>query len=239
MTTWAAKDPDAVLDYLYTIPLDEGDSVADALLESIAGTVNIDSQSRSGANVTAWLSGGVDGETSIFRISWTTTGGRDDDDAISLAVVESDIAQLVFTGYAKPAPAHLQMRYPAFASVSTSTIAYWLKDAERFVTNAWTEGDYAAGLMALAAHNMALAGYGTDVGAIGSIPAGLSRMRSGSLELNFTEAAANARATGSFSATRYGQEFIALRLKNRAGPIVSDTGQVEMLGWPVYPLGWL
>jgi hypothetical protein len=51
------------------------------------------------------------------------------------------------------------------------------------------------GLMALAAHNMALAGSGPRSGA-GGVPAGITRMKSGSLELGFTDAAANARAAG-------------------------------------------
>ena len=37
MATWTAKDPDAVQDYVYTLPLDEGDSVASATFEKLGG----------------------------------------------------------------------------------------------------------------------------------------------------------------------------------------------------------
>lgn len=234
-TSWPAKDPDAVLDYTYRIPLDAGDSVASYTLESIAGTVAIDDESLAGApdttdkgygqDLTAWLSGGVAGEASVFRITWTTDAGRTPDPvSVVLQVAESDYAPLVLTGYAKPAAAHLVMRYPAFAAVPASTIQYWLTDAERAVDQSWTEGDYAAALMALAAHNMTLAGLGADAAALANIPAGLNRMKSGSLELGFTDAAANARAGGELTSTRYGQEYRALLLRNRGGPRVTGTG---------------
>src|SRR6185295_4639729 len=115
MSVWASKDPDAVQDYQYTIPLDEGDTVASYTFEKLTGSVAIDSQNRAGAVVTAFLSGGADGETSVFRVSWSTTGGRDDDDVITLFVSSHEYEALVLTDYAKPLPAHLKARYPAFA----------------------------------------------------------------------------------------------------------------------------
>jgi hypothetical protein len=225
MTTWAAKDPDAVLDYTYTIPLDEGDSVASYTLTRVSGTVVIDDDSNAGPVVTATLSGGTDGETSIFRIAWVTTAGREDDDYISLHISD-DAGELALTDYAKPRPDHLKARYPAFADVPTATIQYWLTDAERFVDDSWTEGDYAAGLMAMAAHNMALAGLGTEAAATADLPAGVTSFKSGALSVQFSEDAANDRTTGSLSSTRYGAEFAMLRRRNRAGPRVTATGTV-------------
>ena len=226
MAAWPSKDPQAVADYQYTIPLDEGDTVASYSLTKLTGDVVIDSDSNVGPVVTAWLSGGTEGETAVFRIAWITTGGRDDDDVITLFVSSHEYEALELTGYAKPLPPHLKARYAAFAAVDAGTIQYWLTDAERFVTTAWIEGDYAAGLMALAAHNMALAGYGTDAAALAGVPAGVTRMKSGSLELGFTEAAANARATGSLESTRYGLEYQALLKANRGGPLIQPSGVV-------------
>jgi hypothetical protein len=237
MSVWPSKDPQAVADYQYTIPLDEGDTVASYTLTKMTGDVVIDSDSNAGAVVTAWLSGGTDGETAVFRIAWATTGGRDDDDVITLTVSSHEYEALVLTDYAKPLPPHLKARYPAFAAVDAGTIQFWLTDAERFVTDSWTEGDYAAGLMALAAHNMALAGYGTDAAALASVPAGITRMRSGSFELGFTESAANARATGSLESTRYGQEYQALLKANRGGPLIQPTGVVPYDACCRYPQG--
>lgn len=235
MTAWAAKDPDAVLDYVYRIPLDAGDSVNSLTpwVTCIAGTVTIESQSLAGApnttsdgygqDVTVWLSGGANGETSVFRVAWTTSGGRENDDVITLNVIESDLAPLVLTGYMKPVAAHLMARYPAFANVPSATVQYWLTDAERYVTNVWSEGDYAAGLMAKAADSMAQAGLGTDAAVTAAIPTGVSRMKSGAFEMQFTDQAANARLTG-VGANRYGQEYLALLQRNRGGPRVAPSG---------------
>lgn len=223
METWAAKDPDAVLDYTYIIPLDEGDSVASYTLTVMSGTVVIDADSNAGAVVTATLSGGTDGETALFRIAWETTAGREDDDYIS-QLVSDDAGALVLTDYAKPKPDHLKVRYPAFAGVPTATIQYWLTDAERFVDDSWTEGDYAAALMALAAHNMALAGLGADAAATADLPAGVTRLKSGSLDVSFGDAHAEARATGALAATRYGAEYAMLRRVNKGGARVTPTG---------------
>jgi hypothetical protein len=145
---------------------------------------------------------------------------------------------LALTGYAKPAPAHLRQRYPAFASVDAGTIQYWLTDAERSVGVSWSEGDYAAALMALAAHNMALAGLGSDSAALATVPAGVSRFKSGSLDVTLTDAAANARATGSLASTRYGQEYQVLLRRNRGGPLVSDSGVIPPPAYPPFAYGW-
>jgi len=222
--TWPAKDPQAVLDYLYTIPLDEGDSVSSYTLEKLSGSVAIDSDSRALADVTAWLSGGEDGETSIFRLAWVTAGGREDDAILLLPVEANEPAPLALTGYAKPSAAHLIMKYPAFADVSPATIGFWLTDSERFVTPAWGEVDYAAGLMSLAAHNMALLGLGAGVEGLSGLPAGVNRIRSGSLDVSFTDAGANLRVNGGFAATLYGQEYDVLLRRNRGGPLIAPTG---------------
>jgi hypothetical protein len=249
MATWTAKDPDAVLDYIYRIPLDAGDSVTSLTpwVTKLSGAVVIDSQSLAaapdtttegyGQDVTVWLSGGTNGETAVFRAAWVTADGRTDDDVITLAVLESDVVPLVITGYMKPAAAHLLMRYPAFAAVPASTIAYWLTDAERSVDTSWGEGDYAAALMALAAHNMALAGLGTQAAALTDVPAGITSMRSGSLSLSFTTEAANARMTGDLTGTQYGQEYAVLLRRNRGGPYVGPTGALPVeeynrIGYP-------
>jgi hypothetical protein len=248
---WPPKDPDAVYDYTYRIPLDPADSIApgQATITKLSGDVVLDNPGGTlaatpdtvdgvyGQVITAWLSGGTDGETALFQVTWTTVGTRHDDGLIQLPVVSSEIDDLLLTGYAKPLPGHLTARYPAFAAVATSTIRAWLTDAERFVTTAWAEGDYAAGLMSLAAHNMALAGLGTDAAALVGVPAGITRMKSGSLELGFTDQAANARMAGGYDSTRYGAEYALLLRRNRGGPYVAPTGIVPEyapfgVGWP-------
>lgn len=239
MASWPSKDPDAVKDYVYRIPLDAGDSVSgQPTVTVLAGSIAIDNDPGDlaaapdttdegyGQDLTLIISGGDSGETGVVRVAWQTAQGRIDDDVVTLPIFESDLVPLVLTDYAKPAPGHLTVRYPAFADVPASTIQFWLTDAERSVDSSWMEGDYAAGLMALAAHNMALAGLGSDVAATASIPAGVSRFKSGSFEAAFTDAAANARSSGSLDATRYGMEFKNLLRRNRGGPLVTSTGTV-------------
>lgn len=236
MTIWTAKDPDAVWDYLFTIPLDEGDTVVSHTFTKLSGDVVIDDETRTGADIVARLSGGTDGETAVFRATWVTTAGREDDEIITLFVNDNAYVELLLTGYMKPQVQHLTARYPAFVAVEPTVIAYWLTDAERFVDNTWMESDYAAALMALAAHNMASAGLGADAAASTGIPAGITSMKSGTLSLTFSDAAAKDRIEAALSSTRYGAEFAALLRRNKAGPRVMGTGSVDY-GPYVYPMG--
>jgi len=222
--SWPAKDPDAVLDYTYTIPLDEGDSVASSDFEKLSGDVVIDDKVRVGTLWTVTLSGGTDGETAVYRVAWTTTAGRELDEIITQAIAANEITELVLEGYVKPSAAHLVARYPAFADVEVTTIRAWLADAERYVDESWAEGDYAPALMALAAHNMTLAGLGTEAAVFARVPAGITAMKSGSMSLSFTPESANARAAGGLSSTRYGMEFRTLQARNHSGPLVAATG---------------
>jgi hypothetical protein len=128
--------------------------------------------------------------------------------------------------YDVPTADELQVRYTAFADVDDAVVTYWITDAQRFVTEAWTETDYAVALMAMAAHNMALAGLGTQAAVTSGIPAGVRRFKSGSFEAEFTEQHANAAASGDLSSTRYGQEYALLLRRNRGGPRVTPTGTV-------------
>jgi hypothetical protein len=217
MPSWPAKDPEAVADYRYDVVLDTDDELSSIDIALLSGTVEIDSQSSDETGITAFLSGGEDGETSVFRVSWMTAGGRSFDDIITLPVAANEITELVLTGYAKPAAAHLIARYPAFASVPLTTVRAWLTDAERSVDDSWAEGDYAAALMSLAAHNMALAGLGAASGT-GAIPAGVTRFKSGAMDVTVSEAAAGAMAKGGYQATRYGREFALLLRRNKGGP---------------------
>jgi hypothetical protein len=235
--TWAAKDPDATLDYLYTIPLDSSDAVATYDFVLVSGDVVIDSHSLDpeivanddvarGQTVTAWLSGGTDGTESVFRLSWTTTGGRENERIIALPVIANVEAGPVLTGYAMPAPDHLVIRYPEFAAVDRSTIQTWLNDALRMVSSAWSEADYAAGIMAYAAHHLALSGFGTNAESTSDLPPGITSMKIGTLALSFDAALTKAKAEGTWGATRYGVEFRRLLRANVGGPRVGRTGSL-------------
>lgn len=119
--------------------------------------------------------------------------------------------------YAAPTPEELQLRYPAFAAVAEDTIQYWLTDSLRSVDSSWIEDDRAPAEMALAAHNMALAGNGTQSGSA-ALPAGVTRFRSGAMDVTVSDEAATVSAKGGYNSTRYGQEFAALQRRSFGGP---------------------
>lgn len=211
--SWPARDPDAKLDYVYTIPLDEGDSVASYSATELTGGGTLESDSRTGADVKVWLSGGEDGQTNVYRIAWTTDAGREDEAVITQLVVSNETAAL--EGYDKPGTGHFLQRYPAFASVPAGTIEYWLADAARFVDESWSQPDYAPGIMAYAAWQMARAGIG---GSGSSLPAGVTRFRSGAMDVAISDSVASASLKGGVAASLYEEEFCRIRRRNLGGP---------------------
>ena len=88
----------------------------------------------------------------------------------------------------------------------------------RFVTDSWIEADRAVAEMAYAAHMMALNGLGGGLSA--SVPAGVTRFKSGAMDVAFSDAAAAATARGDFSSTRYGVEYAMLRRRSNGGPML-------------------
>jgi Protein of unknown function (DUF4054) len=223
MPSWPAKDPEAVADFRYNVALDEGDTLSTISITKLSGSVALDSQSSDASGITAWLSGGADGETAVFRVDWTTSGGRTFDDIITLPVVANEVSALALTDYAKPSPAHFIMRYPAFATVSPATIQFWLTDAERFVDTTWIEGDYAAAIMAHAAWQMAKGGHGAGLAGEG-FGAGVTRFKSGAMDVTISDKVAGAAASGGVAAGIYEAEFIALRRRNFSGPRLVGCG---------------
>ena len=118
--------------------------------------------------------------------------------------------------YIDPTAADLKMRKPEFAAVDDAVITYWLTDAHRFVDQSWAEGDYAPGLIAAAAHNMAkapVAGIaGSDVA--GFAAAGVTRFKSGTFDAQFSDEAVKVAVAGGWESTTYGQEYLALLRRN-------------------------
>lgn len=191
--SWPPKTPDAVLDYLYDIPLDEGDSVTSYNIAVLAGSIVIDSHSRTDDKVTATLSGGTDGETTVFQISWVTAASREDDAIVTLQVVGLENFE--------PRISELRTMFPAFVSVPDATIALWLRKSDLLVTG-WPEADQNDGALFLAAHSLAMLGLGQ-----GTAPAGVTSFRSGTFSVTMSDKAAS--ATG-YSSTIYGRQYLAM-----------------------------
>lgn len=116
--------------------------------------------------------------------------------------------------------ATLRLRYRAFAAVDDAVIQYWLDDAGRIVTDAWGD-DYEPATFALAAHSMALARTpGIADGGASQIPAGVTRFKSGTVDIAVTEAAANRAVSGGYGSTPYGAEFQIMLRRNAGGPML-------------------
>lgn len=86
MLNWPAKDPDEVLDYRWTPPLDSGDTISSITLDRISGDVVTNTTVDDATGITLILSGGSAGNN-LFRGLVSTTGGRTFEEYISLAVV--------------------------------------------------------------------------------------------------------------------------------------------------------
>jgi hypothetical protein len=134
------------------------------------------------------------------------------------------------SGYSTPTAADLKARYPAFSAVNADVISYWIADAMRSIDTSWSEGDYAVALLALAAHNMAISGLGTDDDI--TIPGGVTGFRMGPVQIGLTREAANAKLGADYSSTRYGAEFRRLLRANFGGPVVAPTGAPLGGIWP-------
>lgn len=206
MIIWPAKDPDEVADYSWTPTLDAGDTIASHSVTLDSGDVTIDSDEHTDAKVTVWLSGGTVG-VSTFTLRITTAGGRTFEEAAQIAVAESS-NELV---------AAFRIRYPAFASVPDATVAYWITDAQRTVTDSWIDTDIEPATLALAAHNLALSS--ASGGAVGDLAAmGVTSFKSASMSVNFAEGAVLRSGGGGYRSTKYGVQFLPYLRRNRGGP---------------------
>lgn len=229
MLIWPSKDPDEILDYQvdWTARLGD-DTIATSVftLEQDAG-LTIDSQSNAAKTATVWLSGGTNGETGWLLNRITTAGGRTFDEVIQVAIVSSAGAPPPVPPYGKPSPATFKAKYPAFAAVPDATVQAYLNDAP--VDDTWLESDYAKAITLWAAHTMTENGIGGDE--IGQASAaGLSRLKSGTLDVSFKDGGSSSDA-GGFGGTAYGRQFYALLRANKGGPRVIGGAGYCQSGW--------
>lgn len=223
MLTWTAKDPDATLDYRWEPPLDAGDTLASVSVTLQSGDVQIVEQRPDDTGLTVVLTGGSAGPN-LFRGLWTSAGGRGDDEYISIEVRDD-------TPGAETLVDAFRIRYPAFRAVDQATIAYWLKDADRFVNDGWGE-DADPARMAYAAHQMTVSGTpGLVKDAAASLPAGVTRFRSASMDVAISDSVASRSAAGGYSATSYGQEFAVMLRRNSGGPFLAGYVEPRGLCW--------
>jgi len=123
--------------------------------------------------------------------------------------------------YQIPTAANLIARYPAFAAVPTATIDVHIADAaSAAVDTSWPEPYYAPAIAAKAAHEMALLGIGEQSEAAGQAAAGVTSLRSGNFQVQFSADAVKRANDGGLSATYYGRAYKVLLRKAKGGPRV-------------------
>jgi hypothetical protein len=205
----ASKAPAERADYIWSPPLDSGDTISGvATVTRIAGTVTLDSSAVEAGNLTVklWFSGGAGGETSEFLAQVTTTGGRIWQETVYLPIVST----------ALPVPgATFLEAFPAFKDVSDATIAFWLANAGARLADSWPVGERDMSVMLLAAHNMAMNGLGA-----GAIPAGVTSFKSGTFSATVSEKVAG--MTG-YGASVYGREYEAMTRRLFGGARLVNT----------------
>lgn len=113
-------------------------------------------------------------------------------------------------------------RYPAFAAVPDATVQYWLDDAYE-TTEGWTCTVAAKAQMALAAHNLAQPGNGTDGGDVAALAEmGVTSFKSASMSVSLSDGVVSKRAGGGYSSTRYGKDYVGyLRRCRGATPFLA------------------
>ena len=127
--------------------------------------------------------------------------------------------------YVKPTPSNLKTYLPAFAAVPDATIQMYLDGAQ--VDTSWIEADYQPAIMLWAAWAMTDGGIGTG-GELGSaVASGVSRLKSGTLDVSFSDGATSASG---YETNTYGKRFLSLYRKNKAGPRVIR-GHACVEGW--------
>lgn len=131
--------------------------------------------------------------------------------------------------------ADLKMRYPAFQNVDDTRVQYWLTDADRYVNDEWaTDADPAR--LAYAAHHLVLSkapgiADDSDLTVLG-IPAGVTKFKSASMDVQISETAANRSLASGWDATTYGEEFAVMLARNTGGPFLVGCAGPEYFGWP-------
>lgn len=126
--------------------------------------------------------------------------------------------------YIDPTPADIKADFPQFAAVDDAVIQRVIDRNVQWVDESWFETDYTWARELLTAHFLTLSGQGTGQDAETAV-SGVSRFKSGTLDVTFTSAADTAGdAPAPWNGTRYGIEFYYLLRKNKGGPRVVGGG---------------
>jgi hypothetical protein len=205
----APKAPAERADYIWTPPLDAGDTISgSATIAIVDGTAVLDSAAVVSGNtaVKLWLSGGSDGETSEILAQVATTGGRIWQETLYLPVISTSL----------PIPgSSFLAAFPQFKDVPEASLSFWLANADARMGGAWPASERDMAVMLLAAHNLASNGMGAD-----AVPAGVTSFKSGTFSATVSDKIAG--MTG-FASTVYGREYLAMTQRHFGGARLVNT----------------
>lgn len=223
---WPAKDPNEILDYSWSVPLDTGDSISAHTATIVSGSATIQSSFAAAGKVTAFIAGGVADQAVVIEMRATTAGGRVFEHSGQISIISSANAfEVAF-----------KAAFPAFADTPREAIAYWHDRALRVVDARFgSDQDHAA--MLLTAHYLTVQGQGAGAEAQRHAKfGGATSVKSGTLSINWDGGAGGATKSR-FEATSYGLEFLPLLRAYCGGPRITATG-VAPLNYRAYPHGF-
>lgn len=120
--------------------------------------------------------------------------------------------------YTTPTLQDFRDRFPALAAVPDARVEYWLARPEP-VTTSWIEADYQPAILELTAHNL-VSNDEVPASGEGGAMAGVKSFKSASMDVSFTDRAANAGLDGGYASTKYGQRF-KVYLRRNSGPFLA------------------
>jgi hypothetical protein len=128
--------------------------------------------------------------------------------------------------YTEPTPADVKADFAVFADVPDAAIQRRIDRTAGWVDTTWLEFDYTWAKELLTAHFLTEdglgAGTGAEMNALGL--SGVTRLKSGTLDVTFADAAQSGNPSDSpLLSTSYGRRFYVLLRKNRGG-VVSVSG---------------
>lgn len=201
MIVWPAKDPASVLDFTWTPPLDDGDTIVTFVPTVASGGITVTDPAPvlSGTKARMVVSGGTDMAIAVISMTVGTLGGDTHHEAGAIPIIDRSNETLM----------HFRMAYPAFAAVADGPIAYWLIQALTHIGNSWPEALRMRARAAYAAHKL------VEAGALDTFAAaGITSFKSADFSLTF---GASANLIG-WNASQYGREYLALSRSAFAGP---------------------
>jgi hypothetical protein len=127
--------------------------------------------------------------------------------------------------YVDPTPADVKADFAIFADVPDAAVQRRIDRTASWVDQSWMAGDFTWAKELLAAHFLTEdglgAGTGAEMNALGL--SGVSRLKSGTLDVTFAATDGGGAGDSPLLSTSYGRRFYALLRKNRGG-VVSVSG---------------